>query len=140
MFDNWKKFQSLMKLKGLAVLGSANVIVTIISGIFWFYVAALIGVENYGQISYFISIAAIASVIASLGMSNTLIVFTAKDLKIQSTSYFIALISGLVTSITVFFIFYNFSVSVYILGYVIFTLASSELLGRKLYKKYSNWS
>lgn len=129
----------MIKLNGLVTLGITNVTVTIISGVFWFYVAALIGAESYGEISYFISIAAITGVLASVGMSNTLVVFTAKDLKIQSASYFISLISGVITSITVFFIFYNFSVSIYVLGYVIFTLASSELLGRKLYKNYSKY-
>ena len=35
--------------------------------------------------------------------------------------------------------FFNFGVSLYIVGYTIFGLASSEILGRKLYKDYSKY-
>jgi O-antigen/teichoic acid export membrane protein len=50
------------------------------------------------------------------------------------------ILSSLITSIVLFFIFVNdFSVSLYVIGYVIFTLITSDLLGKKLYRNYSKF-
>jgi len=126
-------------LSNLTSLGIADVSAKGISAIFWFYIAAILGPEGYGEITYFLSIAIIASNVALLGSVNTIIVYTAKNVKIQSTLYFLTLISGSITSIIVFFIFYDIGTSFLILGYVIFGLVSSELLGYKLYKNYSKY-
>lgn len=123
----------------LTSIGIADVSAKGISAIFWFYIAAILGPEGYGEITYFLSIAIIASNVALLGSVNTIIVYTAKNVKIQSTLYFLTLISGSITSIIVFFIFYDIGTSFLILGYVIFGLVSSELLGYKLYKNYSKY-
>jgi len=125
------------KVSNLASIGIADISVKGISAIFWFYVAAILGPAGYGEIAYLLSIAMIASTVALLGAGNTLIVYTAKNVKIQSALYVLTLISGSITSIVVFFIFYDVGASFLILGYVIFGLVSSELLGYKLYKNYS---
>ena len=125
------------KVSNLASIGIADISVKGISAIFWFYVAAILGPAGYGEIAYLLSIAMIASTVALLGAGNTLIVYTAKNVKIQSALYVLTLISGSITSIVVFFIFYDVGTSFLILGYVIFGLVSSELLGYKLYKNYS---
>jgi len=125
------------KLKDLTSISVADVSSKGISAFFWFYVASIIGPEIYGEIAYFLSIAAFASTVALFGSANTLIVYTAKNIKIQSALYALTLVSGSITSIVVFFIFYNIGTSFLILGYVIFGLVTSELLGRKLYRTYS---
>ena len=127
------------RFKDLTTIGFANVVSSAISGIFWFYIAALLGTEHYGEVSYFIAICNIASIISFLGAGNTIIVYTAKGEKIQSPIFFITIISGLITSIVLFFIFYNLGVSLYVLGSVVFGLAAAEILGRKLYKNYSKY-
>jgi len=126
-------------LSNLTLIGIADVSAKGISAIFWLYIAAILGPEGYGEITYFLSIAIIASNVALLGSVNTIIVYTAKNVKIQSTLYFLTLISGSITSIIVFFIFYDIGTSFLILGYVIFGLVTSELLGYKLYKNYSKY-
>ncbi len=126
-------------LSNLTSIGIADVSAKGISAIFWLYIAAILGPEGYGEITYFLSIAIIASNVALLGSVNTIIVYTAKNVKIQSTLYFLTLISGSITSIIVFFIFYDIGTSFLILGYVIFGLVTSELLGYKLYKNYSKY-
>ena len=125
------------KVTNLASIGIADISAKGISAIFWLYVAAILGPSGYGEIAYLLSIAMIASTVALLGAGNTLIVYTAKNVKIQSALYVLTLISGSITSIVVFFIFYDVGASFLILGYVIFGLVSSELLGYKLYKNYS---
>lgn len=140
MIDSWDKIKSVVtRFKDLTTIGFANVVSSAISGIFWFYIAALLGTEHYGEVSYFIAICNIASIISFLGAGNTIIVYTAKGEKIQSPIFFITIISGLITSIVLFFIFYNLGVSLYVLGSVVFGLAAAEILGRKLYKNYSKY-
>ena len=127
------------RFRGLATLGFGNIISAGISAIFWFYLASLLGAENYGQVSYFIAIASISSTISFLGAGNTIIVYTSKGEKIQSPIFFISIISSAVTLIAVFIIFSQIGISLYILGYVIFSLVTSELLGRKWYGTYTKY-
>jgi len=96
-----------------------------------------LGTEHYGEVSYFIAIASIASAISFLGAGTTIIVYTAKEEKIQTPVFFITIISGIITSIVLFFMFSNLGISLFVLGYVIFGLATAEIIGRKLYKTYS---
>ena len=140
MIDCWNNIKSLFtKLKDLITLGSANVIGNLISGVFWLYIASLVGTEEYGEISYFWAIAGIAYIVAMFGTGNAIIIYTAKEGKTQSSLYFIATVSGIVTSIIIFLIFYKIEVSLFVIGGVIFGIASTELYGRKLYKKYSKY-
>jgi len=140
MTRGWNKIKSIVtRFKDLTTLGFANILSSAISGIFWIYLASLLGTVHYGEVSYFIAIAGIASTISFLGAGNTIIVYTAKGEKIQSTIFFITIISGLIASIVLFFIFYDVGVSLYILGYLIFNLATAEILGRKLYTDYSKY-
>ena len=83
MSDMWNKLKKIaLSSKDLAMLGSGNVLATGISGIFWFYIASLIEVDSYGEISYFIAIASLVGVISTLGAQNTITVYTAKGEKI----------------------------------------------------------
>jgi len=117
----------------------ANLIATGISAIFWLYIASLLGTEQYGEISYFIAIAGIASTISLVGVGNTLVIYTAKEVRIQASIFFIAIVSSTITAIIVYFLFTNIGISFYILGYVVFGLVTSEILGRKLYSDYSKY-
>ncbi len=129
----------IKRFKDLSTIGFANLISNAISGIFWFYLASLLGTTHYGEVSYFIAIAGIASVVSFLGTGNTLLIYTAKGEKIQAPIFFIAIIASIISSIVLFIMFANFGVSLYIIGYTIFGLATAEILGRKLYKDYSKY-
>ena len=135
-FNNIKEI--FRKSKNLFSLGAAVIISNGIGGLFWLYMASLLGTEEYGRITYFISIAIIASTISLAGMSNTMIVFRAKGEKIQSTVYLIGIISPIITSLILFIFFLqDIGMSLYIIGYVLFTLVTAELIGLKAYVKYS---
>jgi len=140
MKDILKKLkESFYRFKDLASIGIANLVSTAISAVFWLYIASLLGAENYGELGYLIAIAGVASVISLVGAGNTLTVYTAKEVKIQATFYFVAIISSIVTSILIFVLFNNIGISFYVIGYVIFGLATSEILGRKMYSDYSKY-
>ena len=130
------------KIKDIGKIGIGDTIGSGLGAIFWFYLAAEIGPEQYGEIQWFIGIASAMSYIALFGTQNTIIVFAAKKVKIQSTLYFISLLSSLVLStiaIIIFPSFYKIDVGVIIFAYVINTLAIGDLLGKKLYSEYSKY-
>lgn len=136
---NWDKITKISGFKDITTLSGANIIATAIGGIFWFYIASLVGEKGYGEISYYLSIAAIGSGITMLGASNTLVVYAAKGEKILPVISFITLILSAIASFIVFFIFFNIGASLHLFTYVIFGLVTSELLGKKLYKSYSKY-
>ena len=140
MSDNWNKIKNgIIQLKDISILSSASIITNFIGGLFWIYMASLMGPEEYGQISYFISIALIVASISLFGAGNSLIVFVAKGEKIQSLFFIITITTSIVGSIILFLMFENFGMSIYAIGFVIFTLVISDLLGKKLYINYSKY-
>ena len=136
-FDRLKDL--FLQLKGLTTIGLTDIGSSAISAVFWFYMASTLGAKDYGQISYFLSIASIASSVSMTGASNTLMVYTAKNVKIQSAIYVISISTAIIASMVVFFLFQNFGISLYIIGSVIFGLASAEILGNKNYNAYSRF-
>ncbi len=140
MNNNWNKIKNIASgLKGLATIGVADIVGNAISAIFWFYMAIVLGAHSYGQVSYLLAAGSVSSTISMIGGMNVLSVYTAKKVKIESSVFLISLVGAIVTSIVVFEIFSNFGVSIYVLGAVISLLASSEILGKKLYKSYSTY-
>jgi len=126
------------KFRDLSFYSIGTLVTNGIGGIFWLYMASLLGTEGYGEISYIISIGIMAGTISLAGMSNLLVIYGAKNVKIQSTIFLIGLISsGIVASIIFFVVDNNITVSLYIIGFVIFTLVTAELIGQKLFSKYS---
>ena len=137
----WNEIKKyVLNFKGLGIIGGASGITNVIGAIFWFLMASLLGTENYGEISYLIAIGIIASRISLIGATNSLLVFIPKGINIQIPIYIISITSSILTSIIVFFVFLNNpSVSLYIVGFVIFTLITSEALGRKSYSGYAKY-
>lgn len=133
---------NFQKIRDIGVLGFGDLVGSVLGAIFWFYLASQIEPEQYGQIQWFLGIAGIMSYIALFGSQNTITVFAAKNLKIQSTLYFISLIASIVLStivIIVFPSFYKIDVGLILFAYVINALAIGDLLGRKLYSSYSKY-
>lgn len=133
----WRRIRKFSGLKDLSYLGVANFGGSIISSVFWFYLAAIMGPENYGEISYLIAIAGVASVLCLFGSGYTLIIYTAKKENLLPIVTLISIGSSFIAAIVLYLLFKEPSLGIYAIGYVIFNLAIADLLGRKLYKKYS---
>ena len=124
------------QLKELSFIGSADIIGTSAGAIFWFILASQIPPEEYGELFYFIGIAAIAASFVLVGAQNTITVYSSKNLKIESTLYFISLILGIIASFVIIIIFYKIDIVFLLFAYIINTLAIGQLLGRKLFSQY----
>ncbi len=127
----------MKRIFGVATIGGGHVISTAIAGIFWFLIARVLGAESYGEITYFISMAIIISSISLFGGATTTTVLTAKKIGIQSSIYLLGLVASIIASVIAFLIFQEIGVSIFIIGFVGFTLIVNEVLGNRLYKKYS---
>ena len=132
----WKDIKNIRGLRNVATIGSSNIIGTAITSVFWISIAGLLGTESYGELSYFLAIIGISSIIAMVGGGYTMQVYAAKGVKIESSLYFLGIIASTVAAITLFLMFENFGVSICVVGIVAFNLILFEILGKKLYKKY----
>jgi len=140
MKKEWDRIKSFTRrFKDLSSIAVANFSATAISGIFWFYMASLIGAEHYGQVSYIIAISGVTGTIAMLGAGNTITVYAAKGEKILAQFSWLTIISSAIASTILFVILFNIGAGLYVFGYVIFTLVTADILGRKLYKEYSKY-
>jgi O-antigen/teichoic acid export membrane protein len=134
----WNFIRSLLHdTKDVQHIGIGNIAGKVIVGIFWFYMATLLGSENYGQVSYLIALGSMGAAISMVGTSNTVIVYTAKKVPVASTLYSIALILGTVAAIVLYIFSSNIIVSIFTFGYIFYNLGVAHLLGNKLYKKYA---
>ena len=78
MVFNWNKFKEiLIHRKGLGILGFSDISASVITSVFWFYIASVMQPEEYGEIFYFIAIISIAFTFSSIGTQNSIIVLTA---------------------------------------------------------------
>ena len=133
----------IKKIKDISAIGGADVLGTAMSAVFWFYLASQIDPSSYGEIFWFLGIAGIFSTIAMFGTVNTLTVYTAKKIQIQSTLNFISLSASVILSfivIVLFPSFYSIDVGIILIAYVINSLAIGDLLGRKQYTGYSKYT
>jgi O-antigen/teichoic acid export membrane protein len=134
MKEIWKKIKGI---KDLSHIGIANIAGKAIAAIFWFFLAALLGAEAYGEVSYLIATATIVGGLSIVGGTQTITVYTAKKISIQPPIYLIAVILGTIGSVIVYFILDNIVISFFAMGYIIFNLIIANLLGKKLYTKYA---
>ena len=83
--DPNKIIDLLNSIRGVSILGGSDIIAGGITAVFWLYVATLMEVEDYGEISYIIAIGSVATTVSLIGSTNTLPVYIAKNVPIQST-------------------------------------------------------
>ena len=138
MKNNWNNFKdSIIKQKGLFSIGFADIVGSGISAFFWLYIASQLNPDAYGEIIYFISIAGLAQLVSLIGSSNALTVYTAKNVKIQSTLFFVSILATAVSLAVITIFLDRIDVGLLAVGYIIFSLVNSVMLGKKLFVKYS---
>ena len=128
-----KKFFSpkniFQRFRGLFSLGISDILGAGISSLFWLYMATVIGPESYGELFYYFAIGNIAASVSLLGSKNTLMVYVPKNIKLESTIFFLTIILSFAISLIVFLVYSNFTIGLYGLG-------ATELLAKKLYTNY----
>jgi len=138
MEDTWNNIKdSIIGKKGLLSIGFADIVGSAISGLFWFYIASQVNPDVFGELIYFISIAGLAQLVSLIGSSNALTVYTAKNVKIQSTLFLISILATAISLATITIFYNRIDAGLLAVGFVLFSLVNSVILGNKLFVKYS---
>jgi len=132
----WNK---LRRSKDLTAIGLSDTVGGVIVGIFWFYIASLIEPAEYGKLSFYIGIAGLTQSISLIVTTNVITVYTAKNVKIQSSFFLLDIIAGIVTSSILIVVLSRVDVGLLVFGFIIFNLATPILVGRKQYTKYMKY-
>jgi O-antigen/teichoic acid export membrane protein len=136
--DMWNKIKAaVFTYRDLTAMGFSNIFSTVILGVFWFIIAKIVNVEDYGFLSYQISMATVFAAVALPGITNTIIVHAGKDPKIRAPIFALSIILLVVASTIFYFIFHNFASSLYVIGYPLFALLFADLISRNLFSNYS---
>jgi O-antigen/teichoic acid export membrane protein len=123
---------------GLIYLIAANLISNVIGAALWLYVASALEIAEFGELGYYFAIGVISSNLSLVGMHTTITTYYAKGEKdIVSHSNIFTLVTSAVASCVVFVITFNPALTLFVLGYVSFTMSLAVLLGQKAYKKYA---
>ena len=138
MEDTWNNIKdSIIRKKGLLSIGFADIVGSAISGLFWLYIASQVNPDVFGELIYFISIAGLAQLVSLIGSSNALTVYTAKNVKIQSTLFLISILATAISLATITIFYNRIDAGLLAVGFVLFSLVNSVILGNKLFVKYS---
>ena len=127
----------MKRLHGLLSIGSSDIIGTGISATFWLFLATLIEPDAYGNLFYFMSIAGLTSIVSPIATQYVIAVYSAKQYTVRTTLYTLSIISTFIGMTVIYFVTHRIDVSLLILGYVAFNLASGKLLGERKLKKYA---
>jgi len=111
----------------------------IIASAFWFLLAFLISPEEYGEIHYFMGIAGLAFSISLLTTQETIVVYTAKNVKLAPTLFLISLIAGGIAAVVITALFSRVDSSFLLLGFIVNDLAIGYIVGKKLFTKYPKY-
>ena len=126
-------------IKGILSLSVGDYGGAIIVSAFWFLLAFLISPEEYGEIHYFIGIAGLAFSISLLTTQETIVVYTAKNVKLAPTLFLISLIAGGIAAVVITALFSRVDSSLLLLGFIVNDLAIGYIVGKKLFTKYPKY-
>lgn len=136
---DWNEIRNSTGIKNISMLATSTIAGNAISAVFWLYLAGLLGQEGYGELGYLIAIAGISSNIALIGGEWVMTVYVAKGKEVESVLYLISLVSTGISAIVLYFIFQNAGLSLFVIGFVIFTLTIAEIQGKKLFMDFSKF-
>jgi O-antigen/teichoic acid export membrane protein len=122
--------------KGLVYIILGNIFGAILTGGFWLLLASLQSVEEYGETSYLVSMASLASSFALLGLNTAITTFIPKGhTKIHVAANQVILISSIIAGLIV--AQRDWLLGLFVVGMTFWMMSIYEFLGRKSYKKYA---
>jgi len=124
--------------KGFASVAAGNAFAAIGMSVFWFILAILMTTEDYGQLTYYLSLAHLFGAFSYLGMRHAVITLLAKgDEKILNEANLFVLLTSIIISILLFTFIDNVPTVLLLVCLNFFLMSRAEDLGRQNYKKYS---
>lgn len=129
----------IYSLRGLFIIGSVDIVGSVVSIAFWLILASLLIVEEYGQLTYLITIASLVQSSSVIGSSNTFLVYASKKPELIQSLILLSFLAATVGSIIAVVISQKFEIIFIIFSFLILELSSTILLGKKFYSQYSKF-
>ena len=123
-------------ITGLFSIGIGDIGGTAIGMAFWFLVASVLEPSKFGELAFFMGIAAVSSTIALLGSGNSLVVLISKKIPITSSFTFFTLILCAGISLILGILFNRFDLCLLTFAFTIGVIGTSILTGKHEYKKF----
>lgn len=130
-------FKRLLKEDvGLVYTTLGGVSSSVLAAFFWFILASLLTVDNYGLANYYIAIATIFAGVGTMGLNMTVTTYLAKGEKqILYEAQSLTLISGVVSALVLSV--FQWASGILSAATIFFTMGIAEILGKKTYKEYA---
>ncbi len=134
----WSKLFKILDMdKGFLNVTGGNMISAAIMSFLWLLLASILGVENYGHLNYFISIAIFASVLSTLGLRITVMTYLSKgEETLQQQANLLVLLSTCLVFIPLLLIIQNIPTAILFFGISFYNMTLAEMLGRRNHKKF----
>lgn len=125
-----------MRNNGLAYVSIGNIVSAVLSGLFWFYLATFMSTSSFGETSFYLALGGALSVVAVLGLNNTITTFIAKgESGIEYTANSVVLLTSIGVAMTL--IPLNWQVSLIIVSTSLFDISIALLLGKQNYREFA---
>lgn len=123
-------------ISGLVSISFGDLGGTAVGMAFWFFVASVLEPAKFGELAFFLGLAAVSSTIALLGSGNSLVVLISKKIPIISSFSFFSLIICCGISAVLGIIFSRIDLSLVVISLTIGVIGTSILTGKHDYKKF----
>ncbi|MEW6603511.1 MAG: hypothetical protein AB1351_02345 [Thermoproteota archaeon] len=130
--------KTLSTEKGVLYLSVGTIVSNVGGALLWILLTNILIVADYGRVEYFVAIASLLASVGLISMNTMLLTYLPKNVeRVKSQSNLLVLINGLILAVG-FFIFSNhFATTIFLFGQMLFTMSTSEILGRRRYKEYA---
>jgi len=135
MFSKLRNFFN--KIRQQLALGFSNILAASINAIFWLVIASILTKNEYGEVGFLLSIAAVGSAFAAIGLPRTIIVYGAKGEEIYHSAYALGQITAVIAGVITFFLTQNIIIGLLTWGLLTFNLMMADLNSTKKYLTYS---
>lgn len=132
----WRAFKFIKEERGLVYTTLGNMGSALLGALFWFILASVLKVSEYGEVNYYIALASIPAAVGSLGLGTTVMTYVAKgeeEIVYEAGSLTLLLSLILATMIIPF----QWSLAPIIMAMIFYGMTVAETLGRKLYGEYA---
>lgn len=124
----------------ISTIGITDIASSVIGYGFWFYIALIVSVEEYGQVNYFVALGGMVSGLCMIGSYNSIVVLLAKGIKVHTSLISLSLILGICSAIVFSIITNSIELGFLIIGYIVMNLSISEITGRKQFQNYFKYT
>ena len=132
---NWLK-KLIKEDVGLVYTSIGGIGSSVIAAFFWFILASLLTVDNYGLANYYISIATIFSGLGTIGLNMTVTTYLAKgEDKLLNEANSLTLVTGVVSALVLSV--FQLASGLLAASMIFFGMTTAEIMGRKAYKEYA---